>query len=298
VDESGREGRRGAALYCRALVESRRGNLPDALTLAQRSLALDEPRGVLFSVALYRGLLGFIELAGGRHREALAWLDPLPEALVSAGFGEPAVYQFVPDQVEALAALGRLDEALSILDLYEQLARRLGRRSALAGVARCRGVLLSVAGEADEAISELGRALSLEQELGRPFQEARALLTLGAVARRAKRKAAADEALLKAGEIFERLGAPAWAEKAATERARVGLRPPPPSRLTETERRIAHLVAQGRTNPEIGRLLFMSRKTVESHLTSCFRKLGIGSRSELAAAVGDPNSMFAGGPQT
>lgn len=283
VDESERQGRLGASLYCTGLVESRRGNLDGALIAARRALELDEPRDVLFLVALFRGLLCFIELAAGRPQAAAAWAEPLCPQLLAAGYGEPAVFRFIPDQVEALAATGKIEEAVSQLEIFERMARRLGRRSALAEAARAGGLLLAAAGQADAATTELERSAGLERELGRPFHEARALLALGMVARRAKRKAVADDALDRAAGTFERLGASFWADRARSERRRIGLRPAAPMTLTESERRIAALVAAGRSNPEIGRLLFMSRKTVEAHLTSCYRKLGISSRAKLAA---------------
>jgi DNA-binding CsgD family transcriptional regulator len=88
----------------------------------------------------------------------------------------------------------------------------------------------------------------------------------------------------RALEIFERLGAPLWAEKARAELKRVGLRPSAPNDLTPTEERVADLVAAGRTNKEVAEALFMSVKTVDSNLTRIYRKLGVRSRTELAGS--------------
>jgi len=286
VAASGRAGREGAALYCQALVEAHRGRAEEALALARHALELDEPRGVLYLVTLFRGLLGFIELSAGRHRRALDWMQPMHRLLDEAGYAEPAVFRFVPDEVEALVCLSRLDEADAVLEPFERAAERLGRRSALAGTARCRGLISAAAGDADAAVAELDRAVLLETDLGRLFEEARARLALGAAARRARHRGAADEALRSAGELFLRVGAPTWAERAVAERGRIGLRPPAAGVLTETDRRITAMVAAGHANPEIARSLFMSRKTVEAHLSAIYRKLGIGSRAELAARAG------------
>ena len=283
VEDSGRMGRRGAALYCQALVEAHRGRHDDALRLAEHALEIDEPRGVIYLIAQYKALLGFIELSAGRPQRALEWMEPLHQALLDAGYGDPSIFGYVPDMVEAMVSLGRMDDAAARLEAFDHTARALGRRSALAVAARSGGFMLAAAAQWEAALSELERAVRLEQELGRPFQQARALLTLGTVARRARLKAAADDALQRSAELFARLGAPGWEERARAERSRIGLRPPAPGGLTETERRIALLVAEGRSNPEIGHLLFMSRKTVEAHLTSLYRKLGIATRSELAA---------------
>ena len=82
--------------------------------------------------------------------------------------------------------------------------------------------------------------------------------------------------------IFERLGAPLWAEKARSELARIGGRAPGRGELTEAESRIAALVAEGLTNREVAAHLFVTVHTVEGALTRVYRKLGVRSRSELA----------------
>ena len=221
----------------------------------------------------------------GRPTETLEWLEPTHDALMTAGYREPALLRFVPDEVEAMVSLGRLEDAETVLASYERAAGRLHRRSAIAAAARCRGVMLGAKGEADAALEALGQAARLEEELGRPFGRARALLTLGAVARRAKRKAIADGALRQAEELFGRLGTPLWAARARAERARVGLRPRSPMTLTETERRVSQLAAEGRRNREIADELFMSTRAVEANLTRAYRKLGVRSRSGLAARL-------------
>jgi DNA-binding CsgD family transcriptional regulator len=283
VESTGRVGRRGGALYCQALIEGYRGRVHEAFALARSAVELDEPRGVLYNLGFYRGLLGFVELSLDRPEEALEWLEPAHRALLEQGYGEPAMFRFVPDQVEALVSLGRVEDADAVLAPYERAARRLHRRSALASAARCRGLLLGATGEANAALDELTRAVRLEQELGRPFEHARALLAQGVVARRAKYKNVADDALGRAVELFELLGTPLWAERARAERRRIGLRRGSPAALTETERRVAELAAAGRQNREIAAELFMSVRAVEANLTRAYRKLGVRSRSGLAA---------------
>jgi DNA-binding NarL/FixJ family response regulator len=91
--------------------------------------------------------------------------------------------------------------------------------------------------------------------------------------------------------IFEELGARLWAEKARAELARISGRAPASVELTETERQVAELAAQGRTNKQIAAELYMGLSTVESHLSHVYRKLGV-RRAELAAqlskAQGEP----------
>jgi DNA-binding CsgD family transcriptional regulator len=112
------------------------------------------------------------------------------------------------------------------------------------------------------------------------------LLALGATQRRAKQRAAARATLGEALAAFERLGAPLWAEKARADLGRIGGRAPSRGDLTESERRIAALVAEGHTNREVAAALFVTEHTVEGALTRVYRKLGVRSRGELAGRLG------------
>ena len=94
-------------------------------------------------------------------------------------------------------------------------------------------------------------------------------------------RATLDEALA----AFERLGAPLWAEQARAELARIGGRAPSRRGLTEAERRVAALVAEGRSNREVAATLYVTEHTVEGALTRAYRKLGVRSRGELAARL-------------
>ena len=124
---------------------------------------------------------------------------------------------------------------------------------------------------------------------GRPVGAIKAALLAGddrgAIERRAKRKRAAREALEEALGVFERLGARLLAEQARLELGRIGGRAPAGDRLTPTERRVAALVAEGRSTKEVAATLFVSPKTVEGHLSRIYTKLGIHSRAALARAV-------------
>ena len=106
--------------------------------------------------------------------------------------------------------------------------------------------------------------------------------------RQAQQKRAAREALQGSLAVFEELGARLWAEKARAELRRISARAPASDEMTETERRVAELAAQGRMNREIAAELFMGVSTVEAHLSHVYRKLGIRSRTELAGRVATP----------
>ena len=201
---------------------------------------------------------------------------------MAAGVREPGSMRFVSDEIEALVALGRDEDAEVLLGWLEQQARKLDRPSAVAAGERCRGLLSASRGESDAAVSAFDRALAEHARVPFPFERARTLLALGAAWRRAKRKARAREALGQALTLFDDLGARLWSERAQAELAKIGGRTASPDELTPAERRIAELVAAGRTNKEVASVLYLSDRTVEGHLTSIYRKLGVRSRAELA----------------
>ena len=119
---------------------------------------------------------------------------------------------------------------------------------------------------------------------GDAFGRARALLALAPVLRRQLRKRAARESSEEALADFERLGSPPFVERARAELGRIGGR----SRevgLTAAERRVAALVAAGRTNREVAAELFLGERTVAGHLTRVYAKLGVRSRTELARVL-------------
>jgi DNA-binding CsgD family transcriptional regulator len=107
------------------------------------------------------------------------------------------------------------------------------------------------------------------------------LLALGIVRRRARQKRPARDTIRAALSGFEQLGAASWVEKARGELGRIGGRTQEEG-LTPAENRVAALVAEGRTNREVAAALFLGERTVASHLTHIYAKLGLRSRTELA----------------
>ena len=146
-----------------------------------------------------------------------------------------------------------------------------------------------MAGKPADALESIERALAEGERLGSAFQLGRTLLVEGRIHRRERRKGKAKAKLEQALAEFEGLGAALWAERAREELGRVGLRRAATSGLTETEGRVAELVAAGRTNREVAAELFLSVKTVEVYLTRIYRKHGVRSRTQLAHALREPN---------
>src|SRR5207244_2040714 len=151
----------------------------------------------------------------------------------------------------------------------------------LAHVTRCRGLVEAARGDVAAAAALLEDAITQNEAAEDAFGQARAVLALGVVRRRVRQKRAARDAIEAALAGFEQLGAATWIEKARAELGRIGGRTREEG-LTAAERRVAALVAEGRTNREVAAALFVGERTVETHLSHVYAKLGLRSRAELA----------------
>ena len=147
---------------------------------------------------------------------------------------------------------------------------------------RCRGLLALAAGDLAGAEAALTASFSGHAAISMPFEEARTRLWLGVVLRRAGQRRNARTALDGALRAFESLGTPMFAERTRAELARLGGRSADTNALTSTEAQVAQLVGAGKTNTEVAAALYVNVRTVESHLTRIYRKLGVRSRTELA----------------
>ena len=280
AEQGGQETLVAYALAVQAMADAHRGR--EARMAAELALELGRKTQGTPALHFATAALGLLEVSTGRADEAVVVLAPLVEFARTEHIREPGLTRYVIDQVEALVELARVDEAAELLDWYEANAQRLGRRSALAASWRCRGLLAAAAGRVDDALDAFGRALAEHGAVPLPFDRARTLLAFGATLRRAKRKADARRALEEAAAVFDSLGAAAFAARARSELERIGGRPPSQGGLTATERQIAELVAEGRSNKEVAAMLFVSVKTVEANLSRTYAKLGIRSRAGLA----------------
>jgi ATP/maltotriose-dependent transcriptional regulator MalT len=270
-------------LWLRAAVASHVGRLDDA----RAAIAEADSLGVSDNLhgLRRRALLGFVALCEGAYGEALAALEPLPDALETLGIREPGIVLYQGDLIEALTRAGRAADAQARIDALEPLARRLDRPRALVWVHRGRGVLAAQEGDFARAERELELALAQSRRRPLAFEEARTLLALGAVLRRARRRAAARATLDAARSAFAALGSDLWCLKAEEELARIGGRARRTPGMTSTEERVAELAAQGLTNREIAARLFVSRYTVNGHTRAIYGKLGVRRRSDAVAAA-------------
>lgn len=234
--------------------------------------------------------LGLLALAQDDPQAADAALGPLA-ATFEDHVPDPIRAFFLPDQIEALVALGRLDHAERLLAAFDESARRLDRRWALMLAARCHALLHAARGDLEQASAAASEALAWGAELELTIEVARTLLIAGRVERRRRNKRVAAGHLRLAAEMFEDAGARLWAQRARTELGRVGLRPAASGQLTVSERQVAELAATGYTSRQIAAQLFMSSKTVEANLARVYRKLGIRSRAELGAKIGSERTL-------
>ncbi|KJY31686.1 helix-turn-helix transcriptional regulator [Streptomyces sp. NRRL S-495] len=192
----------------------------------------------------------------------------------------------VPDLVEAAVRLGEPERAAEPYERFARWAGAAGTPWAEALRLRCQALL----GPDELAESAYRAALDLHEGAHRPFERARTALLYGEWLRRERRRTDARPYLGAALETFERLGAEPWADRARTELTATGTAAPAPAAaegaltmLTPQELQIARLAARGLTNRDIAAQLFLSPRTVGHHLYKAYPKLGIASRTELAA---------------
>jgi DNA-binding CsgD family transcriptional regulator len=288
AEQIGREQDMSALLYARALVDAHLGRVEQARDAAERGVALSESCGDEVFRLQHLSVLGFLELSTGDPQAADSILRPLAKRIASSGWREPSIYGELPNAIEALVELAELGEARRLLAELQDRLSRVESPWGEASAGRCEGLILAADGDLGAAFSALERALTVHEELPQPFDLARTLLALGAVQRRTRKRGAARDALERALAIFDELGAALWTEKARSELARVGGRTAAGDELTPTERRIAELVAKGKTNKEVAAQLFITPRTVEGHLTRIYAKLGVRSRAELAHRTSVP----------
>jgi DNA-binding CsgD family transcriptional regulator len=232
-------------------------------------------------------VVGFLEVSRGDHRAALAALEPVITRLVEvARSTETMMAGCLPDAVEAMVALGRVDEAEVLVEMLERNGSRLDRAWMLAVGSRGRSLVLAAGGDLEAALAAAHHALAEHERLAMPFERARTQLVLGQVQRRLRQKEAASRTLRDALATFEKLETPLWAERCRAELDRVGQGRRSSSLLTSSEQRVAELAARGMTNREAAAALFISPKTVEANLARVYRKLGIRSRAELGHRMG------------
>lgn len=223
-------------------------------------------------------------LTAGRASEALEVLESVRTWKLAAGQHEPCIASWWPDLIDAAVTAGERDLAVERLEELRAHAEASQRRWALGAVSWFDGVLAPGAASGphfERAAAQLAAAQA-------PFEEARARLAYGQRLGAAGRRVEAQAQLRSALDGFGRLGAEPWAARARDALGERGPQRAPRAdldrdALTPQEHRVAELVAVGATNKDAAGELFVSPKTIEAHLSRIYRKLGVSSRSQLAA---------------
>jgi DNA-binding CsgD family transcriptional regulator len=229
---------------------------------------------------------GRVHLAAGRYHEALDDLLGCGSLTERFQTPNPALLPWRSTAARAAIALGDRERAVTLADAEVELTSGYGAPRAL-------GIALVAAGLAhggDDGIDRLRAAVETLRPSAARLEHARALVELGAVLRRGNRRKESRQPLQEGLDLARRCGATVLADRAIAELRATGARPRRAhlsgrEALTPSELRVAELAAQGQTNKEIAQALFVTQKTIETHLSRTYQKLDITSRHQLAGAL-------------
>lgn len=261
------------------------------VTNATRARAICERLGIYSHRAVAEQALGMLALGAGELDTAIDHLERGRESRLRYGVRDPGYMFNESDLTEAYIRAGRLADAERSLAELRAGAAATGGAWAAAAVARYAALL----GDDTEVDALLEAASAAHERVDFAFEEARTKLIFGERLRRARRRTSARPLLTAAEAAFRAQGAVRWADRAAAELRAGGLLASAPSNgataldgdeLTEREREVCALVAGGSSNAQVAAALFISPRTVEHHLHSIYRKVGVRSRAQLAARVG------------
>jgi DNA-binding CsgD family transcriptional regulator len=266
-----------------ALLERR--ELADLAELAETL-----PLGPLADVsagAMMIEIRGRLRFAAGRREAAIADLRHAGSVSEGVGFTNPGGYPCWRSNLALMLGADDREEALALVNAELADASR-GRRPRRIGIAlRARGVLDA---RDAEGLADLEASVATLASTPARLEHARSLVELGAALRRRGRRADARVPLREGLELAGRCGATRLGERAQTELAASGAKPrrayvTGPAALTPSEQRVARLAAEGHTSKQIAQALFVTTRTVDTHLGHAYTKLGIDGRTQLGAAL-------------
>ena len=326
--ESGQQTELAMGLAGLAWLLARRGREPECRRCAAEALRLSNELGTRLSEVWATAALGELELGLGEAAQAAGHFERLERLLAELGITDVNLSP-AADLAEAYLWLGDHEAAGRVTAQLMAAAQAKGQPWARARALRCQGMLTATVrggradgGQADGGQADSGQAdgpggfaaafeeaIALHALTPDSFEAARTRLAYGERLRRARSRVRAREQLRAAAEVFERLDAQPWADRARAELAATGETrrardPNTLDELTPQELQIAVLLTGGKTTREAAAALFLSPKTVEYHLRHVYQKLGIHSREELArvlAAQGSgetrrPGALLSAGP--
>ena len=278
-------------LNARAFVAAHLGEDEVCTANARRARAICERLDIYSHRAVAEQALGMLAMSKGELDTAIEHLERGRRFRLRYGARDPGYMFNESDLTEAYARAGRLDDAARSLAELRAGAELTGGAWAAAATARYAALL----GADEEIDAHLAVARAAHERVDFSLEEARTQLIFGERLRRARRRTEARPLLAAAAATFRAQGADRWANRAAAELNAAGGRgqgatangaepaSPAEASLTAREREVCALVAGGATNAEVAASLFLSTRTVEHHLRQIYRKLGVRSRSQLAA---------------
>jgi DNA-binding CsgD family transcriptional regulator len=285
ADDTGWATERPSNLATLARIEAVMGHPGEAHAHAMDAIAASRAAGARTYVAFAQIALGVLELTAGNTGMAINHLEEVSAFSDEVGFSNSPLMWWSSDLLECYVLEGMEDPARHELRRLEKAAANPYMPTTAAVAARSKALLEPAAFE-----EHMTEALRLHSISDMPFEHARTELMIGQHLRRHSQPGKARSPLSAALAIFERLGAPDWANRTRSELQATGIRIPQPAvvelaTLTPQELQVALAVAGGHSNREVASLLFLSTKTVEFHLRNVFHKLGINRRTQLATMV-------------
>jgi DNA-binding CsgD family transcriptional regulator len=260
------------------------GRLDEALALADEHLpdGPDEPASTAFVGACVRGKVSFWR---GDAEAAIPHLERARACAEQLEWTDPGCRSRLDSLLaEACLSGGRPEEASRIAAWLGDTGRRMGRPTLTGDGARLEALIAAVAGDLEAAVAAARTAVAAHESSPVRAELARSLLVLGQVERRRKARGEARAALRRAAGLAAELGHRPLLDRIERELPRaVAARPD--GELTAAEQRVADQIAGGATSREAAAALFVSVRTVETHVAAIYRKLGIRTRSELRRAL-------------
>jgi DNA-binding CsgD family transcriptional regulator len=257
------------------------GNLDEAVRLADERLPDDES-GPQSTRCLGASVRGKVSMWRGDAAAAVRHFELAAGCADQREWADPGLrYRMDHLLAEAYVALGRPDEARRIADGLREIGQRLDRPALTGDAARTDALIAAAAGDLDAAADHARAAVAAHGRSPLRPEHARSLLVLGQIERRRKARRQSRDALRRARELAAEMGHRPLLDEIERELPRVAAQRSG-DELTATERRVAGLIAAGATNRDAAAALFVSVRTVETHVASIYHKLGVRTRAELA----------------
>ena len=284
---------RRRSTYCRdswasltSLTQARRGD-SRALASARLSGPISETTLVLGPDGLENLVQGVLLVSQGHFVPAAEFFGRLADVIPGAGGIRGQLLNYVSEAVMAMVAARRADDAEALIRSLDKPTRYEPLASALETL--CRGLVAVGAGRRG-AVEMLADARGKAEALDARWLLAHATYAHAVALRRGGSRRRAAEAFEESARLYNGMRATPWAERATSQSRSSMPAPAPNGALTQSEARVAALVATGMRNADVAATLFISTATVEAHLTRVYRKLGVQSRAGLAANLRDRES--------